>query len=247
MTAALRSYVETEQPEDLHRFRVQVKKLRAFFILSDSAEKHQVLTKHFKPVRAIFKEAGEIRNIFMNLELGKAEGRSNKTFIAMQQQQLEKASAAFKTKGDEHLETLKTAYQILKTDIKPVSDLHINLYFQDQLQQIAKSLSEHKFDEQLHACRKLVKILIYNYKFAYTALVSAINIEYLDQVQTAIGNWHDNILATALFMSQEAKDTNVISHLKKQEHKLKKEVTSIINDFGNRATTVVELPLEQVS
>jgi CHAD domain-containing protein len=247
MKASLESYLKKEQQEDLHHFRVQVKKLRAFLILSDSTEQHPKLTQHFKSVRMIFKQAGEIRSAYINLELGKAHQTDNGIFMSDQHQLQLNASSKFKSNGIKNLEKLKDSHQLLKEKIKPVSDLHINLFYQKQLHQIADILTKPKFDDQLHTCRKQVKILIYNHKLTHAALGTGVNTDYLDLVQIAIGDWHDHVLAIELFSSNEAKDQAAVSSLKKQDSKFKNHITSLTKDFYNRATTVVELPVEQLS
>jgi CHAD domain-containing protein len=40
MRDSLKAFLKEECQEDLHRFRVQIKKLRAFLILADSTDHH---------------------------------------------------------------------------------------------------------------------------------------------------------------------------------------------------------------
>lgn len=247
MKAGLKAYFKNEQQEDLHRFRVQVKKLRAFIILSNSMEHHPHLSGSFKPVRSIFKQAGEIRNAYMNQELGKAQHIHNNEFMSSQHQLQVKAGRKFKAEKVKFLEKLREAHRVLKTKIKPVSDHHISLFYENQLHQIAATLAKPKFNDQLHECRKRVKILIYNHKLAYKVLDPTFNVKYMEQVQAAIGDWHDHVVAIGMFSSDKAKDREAVIRLKKQERKLKKDITDLIKDFYNQATTVVETPVQQIS
>jgi CHAD domain-containing protein len=247
MEASLKSYLKKEQQEDLHRFRVQIKKLRAFIILSDSDEQHLKLAGHFKPVRKIFKQAGEIRNAYMNQKLGESQQIHNDEFINSQHQLQIKAGREFKSKKVRFLKRLKDVQHVLKRKIQPISDLHINLFYQIQLEQIAVFFAKIKFNEQLHDCRKQVKILVYNYKLTQPVLDMGFNEEYLKQLQAVIGDWHDHVLAIELFSSDEVKDNAAVINLKKQDGKLKSNITAITKDFYNRATTVVDVPIEQVS
>jgi CHAD domain-containing protein len=247
MKASLEQYLINERPEDLHHFRVQVKKIRAFVILSDSAKHHPQLAKHFLAVRKIFKQAGEIRNAYINLELGKAYQINNEDFLNSQQMLFEEANKKFKLKGDKYLKQLKESHQRLNRKIRSISDWHINQYYLHQLHTIAGSLIIPEFDDQLHESRKQIKILVHNHKIVHTALHTGINGDYLNEVQTAIGDWHDSVLAAELLSSDEEKGNITVNKLKKQLVKLKNKVTDIINDFYNRATTVVDLPVEQLS
>jgi CHAD domain-containing protein len=247
MKVHLKSFFKKEQQEDLHRFRVEVKKIRAFLILSESTSHHSKLTRCFKPVRQIFKQAGEIRNAYMNQELGRAQQIHNDEFMSRQYQLQVIAEKKFKSKKVRFLGKLKGTHRVLKKKIKPVSDLHISLFYQTWLEQIADSLAELKFDEQLHTCRKRIKILIYNYRLARVVPKIGFNVDYLERVQTAIGDWHDHLLAMALFSSDEVKDIAAVTRLKKQDSKLKRNIIALTKDFYNQAITVVELPVEQIS
>jgi CHAD domain-containing protein len=243
MKASLESFLLEGIQENLHRFRVQVKKLTAFIILADSAEHFPKLAKHFKPARKVFKQAGEVRDIYMNLELAKKYNTGNDAFLIEQHQLLEKTTGEFILNGNKHLQKLKDTRKAFKGKIKPISDLHIGLFYQTRLEQIAASLAKIKFDDRLHQCRKLIKVLIYNLKLVRHLPDTGFNEDYLGQVQTAIGDWHDNVLATALFSN----DKETVSLLKKQNTRLKKYIKSLVEDFYNRATTVVEIPVEQIS
>jgi len=247
MTAGLAAYLETEDPEDLHRFRVQVKKLRAFIILADSLEEIPLLAPLFKPVKSVFKKAGEIRNAYMNQQLGNAHHTGNN--LLMESQRLLEVNAArdFKLAGARYLDKIDRANHQVEGKIPPISDLHINLFYQKLLRQIAGIVKNIKFNEGLHECRKLVKVLIYNLKLVRPVLTIGLNEDYLDLVQTAIGDWHDNLLAITLFSGGEANDKVIVGSLKKQMTILKRNIRVLTKDFYNQATTVVDLPIEQIS
>lgn len=247
MKADLKSWVREEEPEDLHRFRVQVKKLRAFLILSDSVENHPKLTQYFKPVRRVFKQAGEIRNAYINQQLAKAQQIDDNELISSQHKLQVEASRRFKSKTVKFLGKLRDAHRVLKEKIKRISNLHVRLFYQNQLKQIAAVLAEVPFTEHLHECRKQIKILIYNHKLAYTALGTGFNRDYLDQVQTAIGNWHDHVLAINLFLNSEVNNKTALIQLKKEDVLLKSNIADLVKDFYNRATTVMDLTVEQLS
>lgn len=247
MRTSLKSYLKKEEQADLHRFRVQVKKIRAFLTLSDSTEHHPKLTKYFTPVKRVFKKAGEIRNAYINQELGKTHQIGNSSFMSNQYELQRSASKKFKSKKSEYLEKLKKAHKAIKDRIRSISNVHISLFYQNQLHQIAGYLNELKFNDDLHANRKQVKILLYNHKLTHTTLNLSFNEPYMEQVQTAIGNWHDHILAMELFSNHQANDKVITARLQKQHTKLKNQITNITKDFYNRATTAVDLPVEQLS
>jgi len=243
MKSSLLAFFEKEDQEDLHRFRVQVKKLRAFLILSDSTGHQPNLALYFKPVKKIFKEAGEIRNAFINQELAKEHQTGDNAFISSQCQLQIDATAKFRSNRARHLEKIKDTHSTIKEKIRSISDLHIGLFYQKVLQQISGTLANLKFNEDLHGCRTQVKNLAYNHKLVHSALAIGFNADYMHRVQTLIGDWHDNALLIQLYSGDKA----MAASLKKQHTKLKRAITLLTKDFFNQATTVVELPVEQLS
>jgi len=247
MKASLKAYLQTEQPVDLHHFRVQVKKIRAFLILSESTEHHPMLIKHFKPVIKIFKKAGNIRNAYMNLELGKIYKIANHNYINQQQDLHSQTSTDFKANSHRYLKEIDRVHEILKAKIKSINNVHISLFYQNRLHLVADSLKGIQFNEQLHTNRKLLKVLLYNYKLTHPVVATSFNVPYLEQVQEAIGNWHDHVQAIDLFTGNGLNDKTAVSSLKKQNIKHKTRITNLTKDMYNQATTTVELPVEQVS
>ena len=247
MKSALKIFLKDGDHEDLHTFRVQVKKLRSFIVLADSDTHEVKLAKHFKPVKQIFKQAGIIRNAYNALGLAKAHQMEQDDFVLDQQKIMEDAASDFKLNGDKYLKKLKSTHEEIIEHIKPVSDLHINLFYETQLHHIANSLTEVKFDESLHEARTRMKVLIYNYKLVQPVLDAGFNEDYLQDVQSAIGDWHDNDVAIQLFSGNGSVDKDAVSRLKKKHAKLKNNISSLVADFYEQATTVTEVPVEQVS
>jgi CHAD domain-containing protein len=247
MKAAVKAYLETGSQDDLHTFRVQVKKLRAFLILMDSAGGKRQLEKDFNPVRKVFKKAGEIRNAHINLKLAKEYGINNDDFVLGQDRLMEEAANEFRLKGEKYIEKVKAAHKLIEDEIKPMSDLHINQYYTNQLRGIGNTLSRLQFDDSLHQCRSGIKVLIYNYQLTAPVLETAFNEDYLQDIQTAIGDWHDNILAKELFTRFALNDKAVLAKINKRHLKLERNIKKLVNDFYNQATIVTELPVEQLS
>lgn len=246
MKAELTSFLKGGEQEDLHRFRIQVKKLRAFLILLDGAAEDPKLIRNFKPIKKIFKRAGEIRNAFIYQELGKTLETGRDEFMNNQLQLQLKTTKKFKSKKVRFLKELKETRRVLIKKIKPVSDLQIYLFYQNQLHQIATFMENPEFNDQLlHEYRKRVKILLYNFKPAHAALGSGLNEEYLEKVQIAIGDWHDHILTLNLLSG----NNSIIDRttLQRASSKLRKKIIALTKDFYTQATTTIELPLEQLS
>ena len=113
-------------------------------------------------------------------------------------------------------------------------------FYKKQLEQIAGNLEAPKFNEDMHRNRKLIKILVYNHKFAGKALNGSLdfNTKYLDGLQSRLGEWHDNVVAAQLFSSPEMNDKPVAALINKKNTGVKRVIRSLINDFLKKATTV---------
>ena len=246
MQICLVDFCKHEQEESLHQFRVLVKKISAFITLVGSMENKNPFKGLLKPLSKIFKKAGEIRNAQINLQLCKTHQLSNQDFIDSQQELLDTAIPRFKEQEDDYIEKLATVYKAVKKKLKPVPNLHFYIYCNIKLHMLSDALQKDNFDEQLHNCRKIIKVLMYNYKLANARTAITINKEYLDDVQTAIGNWHDSALMIELLSVNAPKDKLVINSLKTNHDKQRDKVYRIVRDFYTNATTVVDLPLEQI-
>jgi len=240
MDARLVAFLENGDQEDLHKFRVQIKKLRAMLSLFGHASKENTLLKYFKPVRKIFREAGDIRNAHVNLELSHRYQLKNEQFELGQQQIITEGGEAFRSKGQAFLKAIKTARKQLIKQLKKIDDSRIAAYYKTQLEQIAANLTVSVFNEDMHTNRKLIKILVYNHKLAEKALTGSLqfNIDYLDKLQEAIGKWHDNLLAEQLFSSPELNDKAIVGKIKRLNAKVKRGITTLTEDFLTKATTV---------
>src|SRR3954451_5382965 len=71
MQQEFKEFTRSQDPEKLHRFRVQVKKIRSFLTLLENDRKNKQLLKQFKPVKKIFKTAGIIRDASLHVKQAK--------------------------------------------------------------------------------------------------------------------------------------------------------------------------------
>jgi CHAD domain-containing protein len=239
MTTHLKAFIKDGDQEELHLFRVRVKKLRAMLTLLDAGSQKRKLSKDFKPVRNIFKHGGIIRNAYINLQLGAHYHLNNEQFVNSQQFIMENGINEFKQMGQKYQNTIKTAHATLKDDLKAVNNDCIIQFYKTQMVQIANSFDHLQFDDNLHNCRKQIKILVYNNKIAHKALDGKllVNNDYLDKLQDNIGNWHDTMLALELFSSPELNDKVVITKIKRQNTRLKRTIAVLTQNFWERAVS----------
>jgi CHAD domain-containing protein len=242
------TFLQTGDEEGLHQFRVQVKKLRALFCLLDETAKGVGLAKVFKPVRKIFKYAGFIRDAHTSLVLSVRYQLKNENFETVQQKVIKERTTEFQLNGKEYEKKIKTSYKLLKKKLPKVDDGSIAKFYKNRLEQIAIKLSAPQFTEEMHDNRKLIKILVYNHPLAGMALNSSLHVNsgYLGKLQSAIGEWHDNAVASQLFSSTQLNDLTVMKKINKKNAAVEKNIIALIDDFMKKATTVDVIPDENI-
>jgi CHAD domain-containing protein len=236
----LKSFSETGNQEDLHKLRVQVKKVRAMLYLFEDTTGNNGLLKNFKPVRKIFKHAGSIRDAHINLQLSEQYQLKNEGFETGQQQIIEEGTSAFKHKAKVYIKNLKYSFKQVKKNLPHVHNKAIAQYYKKQLDEIAAGMAVGSFTEDMHQNRKLIKILMYNYKLADDALEGHLkfNVAYLDKLQDIIGQWHDNVMAADLFSSPQVNDKTVATKLNRINGAVKRNIKALSDDFLAKATAV---------
>lgn len=228
LKSSLTSYLKGGKQEELHIFRVQVKKIRAFLILSDSTT-CAALQRRFKPVKKIFRDAGDIRNAFLNLKTYRDEPNIHKRSRKSLRRQMKKAVRHFKAAGVANKMRLKEMWRQIRKRIRPIEKAPASLFYKQQLQVVAGMLAMHGSENELHNCRKILKVLIYNYAWAAGLLDVTLNVEYLSKVEDAIGKWHDHISASRQMVKSGRK-------VQYDDTSLRDQITDISRHFYANAT-----------
>jgi CHAD domain-containing protein len=239
MNTFLKLFLEAGDQEALHKFRVQIKKIKAMLSLIEGSSNEKGLLKQFKPVRKIFKSAGYVRDAHVHLQLSSAYGFKNEEFENNQQRIIEEGTIEFQNKSKKITSNIKNTHKELKKQLPSVSNDSIAQYYKQQMEQIAVNFTVSGFTEDMHTNRKLIKILIYNHKFAGEVLSSELNFNkpYLDKLQEAIGKWHDNVLAAQLFSTPPLNDKPIVTRINRINAGIKRTITSLADDFLKKATT----------
>ena len=237
MNIHLKAFLASGDQEELHKFRVQIKKVKAMLSLFENTSKQHGLLKDFKPVRKIFKYAGQIRDAYTNLQLSARYKLKNELFETGQQKIIEEGITEFKHQGKNHIKHIKDAYKQLTKQLKGLDNSAIAYYYKKQLEEISGNFAVSGFTEDMHTNRKLIKILVYNHKLADKALNVSVpfNTVYLDKLQAAIGEWHDNVVAARLFSTPELNDKPVVTKINRKNGSIKRTITLMADDFLKKA------------
>ena len=236
----LDAFLATGEQDQLHQLRVQIKKLKSLLLLFSVNERNKKLLRIFKPVKKIFHDAGMIRDAHIHLQLADEFGIKHSAFYQQQAELLADETAKFCQAGRKHMKDINRTGKRLTSALKRIDATHITSFYRSELDSIALTLAKREFNEDMHECRKQIKNLLYNQKLA-TKIKNGnfrINIPYLDQVQEALGQWHDGILARDMFSTQMPGERQAIEQLNRQIRDREKVIKTISTNFRKKVTHV---------
>lgn len=244
MTVHFKNFIRTGDQEQLHLFRVQVKKLRAMLQLFNSASSRKQLLKDFKPVRQIFKHCGKIREAYINIQIGMHYQFTSEEFLLSKLHEIEKITSEVRNLEKKYIKAINTAYQNIVNGLKRLRNKTIIAFYETGIEKLSADLVNLQFDDGLHKARKQIKTLMYNRKIARKALEDkelTISDDYLDKLQNLIGEWHDNILALHLFSVPEINNKPVITKIKRRDARFKTSIKGMVGNFEKKVVFVANM------
>lgn len=181
--------------EGLHGFRVELKKLRALLRFLQEVYGKQELQKIRKAVDAVFREAGSLREQQLLLlwlhknRLGKLEKEcADASPLPETSGALQKVLKAIRKKLSA---VLRQNRELVATTAQTIPEE----YAARLKQRIEKRLSQKPAEAEWHELRKLIKQWLYAVNWIEKERSVSLSrlYRFSDQLQEAIGNWHDAI------------------------------------------------------
>ncbi|MBC7777539.1 MAG: CHAD domain-containing protein [Phycisphaerae bacterium] len=238
MVTHLSDFFGTKNAESLHHFRIQVKKIKALlFFLQDEKSK----TEGLSSLRSIFKHAGQIRAAQINLGLLKAY-HVNDVSYKVELEHIERDEIErFFAKRNAYTRIVKLAGKVLSKKFQNVGDKHLVRLYRKQLKKLSRFFNQPGEPiEKWHETRKKIKNLLYLYRILPKSLVHKLHLNdaYLDQLQEAIGKWHDIVLILELLKSEgyAKKGGMATIHLKKRS--LYHSIQMLSHDFEHKVEPI---------
>ena len=233
---SLQNYFETADEEELHQFRVQVKKIKAFLTLIDKSSNSRQLLKAFKPVKKAYQFTGQIRNLNINIQLADTYGLANQAFVNEQKRMLDVKIGHFRQQADIIMKQMAKVRKKLLKKLHGVQDDDLEALYSKNLYLAAYALTRSGFTDKLHNCRKQIKFLIYNGPMVN--YVPEINTHYLDGLQHEIGVWHDNVLLLQCLSPAKSSHQNIINDIQYRVNVFENAITSQLSNFWKKAIAV---------
>ena len=230
-----KEFTRSEAPEELHQFRVQVKKIRSFLTLLETNDKNKQLLETFKPVKKVFKSAGIARDAFLHQQEAKEHKVNLPEFYKEQDNIQKKEMRKLVSKRKKYLKKMKQVKRELKLHLHSVTDNEIRTFFTTQLHNTHNLLSRHDFNEQLHEGRRMLKHLMYNESVAHDEIGKDLNINfaYINELQEVLGKWHDNKLTLTFFSKKKLSNKDTDS-MKAKNSELQKAITEKAQGFKQK-------------
>jgi CHAD domain-containing protein len=234
----LSDYCTTHDPEALHLLRVEIKKLKAFGRLLHKSAHHQ--QPNLKSIKPIFIQCGLIRTALLNLDILQHRNLEHETFIQEQKRIIAEESALLCNNLSHYQKKLKHQQTQLMHHTHAIHAPQIKTLFRQGVEKLGVFFSGASIDTAgLHEARKEVKDLMYIHALLPLALVAmlGINIEYLQELQSRIGTWHDNEVTLSLLKQFGQTDPTLIEQLEKENTSLIQDIKDFTTDFDQKIHT----------
>ena len=222
MLRHLQAYYDTLDAEELRRFRVQVKKLKALLAMVQHESTAINGSKNLKLIRSVYQHAGQIRSGHLHLALLEKYTLATPAFMQLLENTVKRETDEFNTCHKDYLKLLRKQFKSLNGVLQEVKGRVVLVRYKKQLKHL-----DHFFvkaywtPEKLHKSRKKIKNLMYLYGILPKSLTRklCLNIDYLDQLQEILGAWHD-VRATFEWLKKEGvvKGRGLVKLQQEEEH-----------------------------
>jgi CHAD domain-containing protein len=234
MSEHLQQFYDTQDPEEMHQMRVNIKKIKAMLSLLTDAKREKKSAEQLKKLRKIFAHAGKLRAVHVNMDILSSEDIRNDAFVTAQSNVLANETSKLYAHHDEYHKTLKKTLKVLSGTFEDISDKQVVRIFDKQMEDIYQYFSKDlAFDDTLHHARKMIKELLYVHLILPDDVKDKIrlNIEYLDDLQTEIGNWHDVSMMLDLLKSSHHEHTETTQQLESKLLSMEHQIVLLASYF----------------
>jgi CHAD domain-containing protein len=235
----LQNFSKTQEPQEIHQMRIEIKKIIAITNLAESCTKGLDFSGPLKPITRLFKKAGKVRDEFVRLELINRFKKNDETLKSKQCSQIKKLSLRFCSEIRAYEKDLKKSGEKILNKFKNLKNNCIIQLYQEQLKNLILLFSERNNQMNLHKYRKKIKTILYGYEIFNERLLKELplNTAYLERIQDKIGRWHDLDITLKLLAEEGFADTKTVNKLKGQDERMIKAINTLTNNFQKKVTT----------
>ena len=211
MMAHFYAFSETQDAEELHRMRVEIKKIFALTALLELGTRNFDFSSCLNPLKTISMKTGEIRNIQLTLRTIIRYSGENSAVCELQKARLTNLIRIFCLKTALYVKIFKKVRQSVLGEIYDIENSCIFRWYEDELKKLSQFFTKKYDHKNIHEGRKILKKLLYVYAILQKPLQNKLNLNkhYLRKLEVTIGKWHDvtvsmEILSRSNFTGNEA-------------------------------------------
>jgi len=198
----LDAFHASQDEESIHRLRITIKKMKAFARFSKACSGKDTVGD-IDLLKKMYRQAGVIRDAGNHLHLLE-QVHPAPEFYRQEQQQLQSAATeTFIGHIGQYRREGKKTHRRLVADIHTIRLDRIRDWYATELIGISVLLTAS--GDRLHKARKQIKDLLYVLRLLPSRLVKELRLDekYLDQLQEAIGQWHDAWIVVGVWAGKD--------------------------------------------
>lgn len=230
--ASLRNFCETGDHEQIHRLRVEFKKIMALVSLIRDCCSDPVIPRELKTAKIVYRRAGIVRDAYIALQHEHPEEGTSSTGG---KEFLELAAKEFCGKIDLHIRVIDDWKETVAGHFENIGNSCAHSYYMKWLSWLSISFAGFE-DDELHECRKIIKRLMYLYPVMSRQVKDKlrINTEYFDSLQEEIGKWHDTLIAREHYSASHARDSKQMRKLEKESESRLRSIRLLTENFEEK-------------
>jgi CHAD domain-containing protein len=240
--------LDQQQASYIHKLRLAIKKLRAFLLLVEKAgDKNFNKKNHYLMFSPIFKSAGKVRELQINLELLE-KTQTKPKFIQRYKEQLFEAKNKLLTEMNEFdldqykKYNKKLSKKIIKIPTKKMYECALSILF-NELNLITKIHKNNPSNLNLHKSRihlRKAKEMLVLLKKISTIQPPKKMLKYINHLYQELGDWHDQIVYIKSLKSIRDEESNLknpmtiealIKSGQQKEQNMKTQINQTLNKF----------------
>jgi CHAD domain-containing protein len=184
-------------PKDYHQLRVEIKKIKALFELTGFCMHEFDNKKQFKPFRDLFKNAGRVRDLQMEIQTiahYRISSQYNGYMAGLGQKRDEAATGFFSLMGDQLVKDIRAADKTTPRYFDYIDKKKLQAYLLYMKNEIIRGMKKRgATDEETHEMRKRIKSFFYTKKIIAS---KDIPVWMAEEMQELLGTWHDHLIIT---------------------------------------------------
>lgn len=229
----LQKYAEFPREEILHQFRVEIKKMRAVFLLMEELGGDKRMQKCHRQVRSIFRKAGYIRELQVEKNWLNRHRKFNLVRHMRYEEKLLKANKNLQKEIPGMLQKLGKVRKHTEHFLSAFGQHNADQYIKRKWNESLRMILHLKDESHWHEARKKIKQFLYAKNWLTDGVFISGKVKkifnQLNRFQEQIGKWHDlEMLVLKLKEFQKYLEGHITL---KREHQLALRKINLEKDF----------------